>query len=159
MKLRRILTSLFLVCIAGYVCFAIIYETKRQAEQRRRGELFMLDLVGVGVSIQLGNRGELPTNWLSLSNSVNWELVNKKAQYSLRSPVTEVYSVISRPTVFTNYSIQGRIFFVRSKSCAWPGKGFGRWALVASSNQVFRTWFSEDYLPLEIRSQLTNQPK
>jgi hypothetical protein len=159
MKRNWILISALLVGLVCVICVVTGGLMGRQADQRRRNELAILELIQAGILEQLNKGGELPTNWFSLSNLVNWEVVNGKAQYSFGSQVTDVYSTLSRPTVSTNCFTPGLIFLVRSKPCAWPGRDTGRWVLASSSNRVFRYWLPENCLPAEIRSQLTNQPK
>jgi hypothetical protein len=159
MKRNWILISALLVGLVCVMCVVPVGLRGRQVDQRRRNELAILELIQAGVSELLNKEKGLPTNWFSLSNSVNWEVVNGKAQYSFGSPVTDLYSTLSRPTVSTDYFIPGHIFLVRSKPCGWPGRDTGRWVLASSSNRVFRYWLPETYLPAGIRSQLTNQPK
>lgn len=139
---------------------------------RTRAELHLLNTIKAGVSQHLYAGGELPTNWLSLSNAVDWELAVSICERYHLPPPTELYTVLRKPVDLDNYFHS--VFLVRTKPCNQPGDGSGRWVLglghysmdssgqfrpVSRSNEVYRTWVSEGQLPSEIRSQLTNQAK
>lgn len=138
-----ILTVLLLVYFVGII-----------KEKSRRAELHTLDVIRGRLEIQLEAGGPLPTSWQELSNSLSY---SNAPIYGL-APLSECYAFLSKP--YLNIHVKtSLVFLVRSKSCRWPGDTDGRWVLATSSNRVYRTWFPEDYLPAEIRSQLTNMGK
>lgn len=159
---------LLMVAAFAFLCVAIIVSTSGPTEKQRRAELYMLDIITGSVSFHLDAGGQLPTNWLSLSNTVNWSRVSGICSYNHLPQPEESYTVLARPVTNTATQEGGFCFLVSSKPAKWPRRN-GRWALVAwpkplpadvpgtrSSNRVLRVWLPEESLSLEIRSQLTN---
>jgi hypothetical protein len=114
----------------------------------------MLDLIRAGVLQQLSAGAKIPTDWLAISNMVNWEAVTNMSQPGI--PATERYTPLKDPVPFTHALTTGSVFLVRSKPQSWPGLPFGRWVLVGSTNRVSRVWIPENALMPNIRSQVTN---
>lgn len=150
---------LVLVGCLGILCIVFVSHTRKRDEERKRmrAELQMLDIIRGGVSSELETGSALPTNWISLSNVVNWGTLTRMWQDGFIPPATEAYAVLSKTIYLSNHFHSGSVFLVGSKLRTWPGLGSGRWVLVSSSNGVFRIWIPEDRLPPEIRSQLTNR--
>jgi hypothetical protein len=115
----------------------------------------MLDFVGFGVAEHLNRGGQIPADWLDLSNAVTRSLGVGDSQTSRVPFIAERYTVLARPVAFSNALYRGSIFLVRSKPQGW-GSHSGRWVLIGSSNRVSRTWIGEKYLMPEIRSQVNN---
>lgn len=148
-----------LVYAAGFAlllsCVIVaINVTKEKAEKRIRAELHMIDMIKAGIVDHLDTGGRLPTNWLGVSNVVNWEFVSQMSQNDFIPPATELYTVLGQSVTGSHHF--GAVFLVRSKPHKRPVAGVGRWALAVSSNQVKRIWIPEHNLSPEIRSQLTN---
>jgi len=134
---------------------------KTQAEKKRRAELYMLETVQSGISEHLEAGGGIPTNWLTLSNSVRrWDLVLALSEPNHFIPtLAESYIVLARPAPFTAYPGTNLIFLVGAKPRAWPASERGRWIVFASSNyHVFRSWMAEKELPPDLRSQPPKKP-
>ena len=139
--------------VFAYLCLLIFDGVRADADKRRRGELQSLDLVGAGVSQYLNQGGNIPTNWLALSNAVIGSLGIGPYQFNPVPFTAERYIVLARPVAFSNVFYPGSIFLVRSKPQGW-GSHSGRWVLIGSSNRVSRTWIGDKYLIPEIRSQI-----
>jgi hypothetical protein len=136
-------------------CLAVaINITRTKAEKRIRAELHMIDMIKAGVIDHLDSGGRLPTNWLGVSNVVDWDFVSRMSQDDFIPPATKLYTVLSQSVSGKQHF--GVVFLVRSKPYKRPVAGVGRWALTASSNHVKRIWIPKRYLSPEIRSQLTN---
>jgi hypothetical protein len=154
---------IWVTLIVPVLCLFFVVEwipAKRQAEQHRRAELHMLEIIRSDVANALEAGHELPKNWAALTNSVHGDLILGISQYNSIPPSTELYTVLPHPVRFTNYYPNpGLIFLVRSKPVAWPGKSSGRWMLLAQTNFVHRFWIAEDQLPPELKAQLTNSQR
>lgn len=140
-----------------------IDQIAKRVDRHRLDELFLLDTIKSGVSSCLDTGGLLPTNWMSLSNSVDWNRVLGICDYNHLPSPTTTYFILPQP--ITNKATGGILFLVSSKPVHWPGR-FGRWALVkgakglssaSSSNNISRVWIPEESLEPEIRSQLKSQ--
>ena len=126
-------------------------------EIKRRAELHLLNAIQgrVGSSLDLG--GQLPTNWLSLSNVVDWNLIVEICEHYQLPPPTELYTVLKHPIDLDPY--HRSVFLVRSEARGWPAQVRGRWVVGVcffdgDSNRVDRSWFPEKDLPPEVRLQL-----
>jgi hypothetical protein len=159
---------LLMVVAFAFLCIAIVVSTSGPTKTQRRAELHMLGMIAGGVEFHLHAGGQLPTNWPSLSNSVNWSRVSGICSYNHLPQPEESYTVLARPVTNTATQAGGFCFLVSSKPAKWPRRN-GRWALVVwpkplpadvpgvrSTNRVLRVWLREESLSPEIRSQLTN---
>ena len=166
MKARIVfLSSIALI----FLYLAIISPAINRARQHQRAELYLLDTIKAKVSQALDAGGQLPTNWISLSNSVDWDLVLGICEYNHLPPPAESYTVLKRAV--TNEVTGGFCFLLSSKPTKWPAMRVGRWALVVgprqlpagsqgreSTNTIWRTWLPEEFIKAEIRTQLTSHP-
>jgi hypothetical protein len=155
--------------VAAFILFclymAIIVPAEERSEKHRRAELFLLDAIKTGVSLHLDKGGQLPTNWMTLSNLMDWSWVMHACEYNHLPPPTESYVVLAHPV--TNTDTGGLCFLLSSQPTRWPAQGVGRWALIAWPTEftnepgpeyrVLRTWLPEDQLSPKILSQLGAQ--
>lgn len=135
----------------------IYNDANKDAERRERSELYMLDIIGAGVEDHLSTGGQVPTNWLELSNVINWEVVAKFSDGKITPKATELYAVLARPVAFNSYVATGSVFLVRSQPFRREGRPLGRWVLVGASNRVARIWMGEKGLMPEIRAQIGSE--
>jgi len=153
----------------------IFWQLTDRSEKRRRAEIYMLETIRAQMSQDLVAGTNVPTNWLSLSNAINWELVAEICASNGLPDLTQLYNVL--PKGVLDKRSAGMVFLVRRESCSWPGLGRGRWALAArtsewttegqsnkwswvpSSNQVSRIWLPDPYLSPEISSQITGSSR
>jgi len=147
-----------------FIFFAIIKPTAERTEARERARLYLLDAIKTSVSLSLEYGGQLPTNWITISNSTNWNLVVEIYKYNNLPPPMESYTVLAKPV--TNPVIGGRYFLLASEASKRPAGGMGRWALTVEPNpqyfgsspltapKVIRTWINEEDVSLEILRQI-----
>src|SRR5664279_3302013 len=90
-------TRFLIIPIALVILYvAIIGPARDRAEKHSRAELYLLDTIKAGVSQHLYGGGQLPTNWMSLSNSVDWDRVVGICEYNHLPPPEETYTVLVR---------------------------------------------------------------
>jgi len=158
--------------VAAVTAFILVFYTNNRTatKKQHRAEVYMVDRVGQKVWIAIDAGRSLPTNWVNLSNLVDWPLISGICErYHLPSP-TAFYTVLRSPVPYKDSEHAGVVFFIRTKPTKWEVSGLGRWALlvgpnlntnpseVASNfNDVFRIWIPETNLPRNIESQLSNQ--
>jgi hypothetical protein len=160
--------SLFCWAVGGLlvVCCFLLLSNRAVEEKQRRAELHFLNVIqGQIYSHLVDSGGQLPTDWTSLSNAVNWKMVAGICEYNHLPPPTELYTVLPQPIDFDSY--HRSIFLVRSKSRGWPAMKRGRWVVGVGfrwpgqpffngdSNRVSRAWVPDGYLPAQVQSQLT----
>lgn len=167
--MRVRLWSLLIGAALVLVCLVVVSATREREEKRRRAEIHMLKTIQGGIRSHLDAGGQLPTNLVALSNSVNWQLVVDISKHNKLPPPTECYTVLQEPIFYSDYQRTGFIFLVRSKPRKWVRNELGRWALVkgqasvndlgpaGSSNRVFRVWLYESNLSPKIRLQTGNR--
>jgi hypothetical protein len=166
--MKRWLWFVLISIVSVFVCLGLFYPVLERGPLKMRAEVRMLDVIRGGVSAELDSGGQLPTNWMSLSNSVNWDKVLGMCESYHLPPPTETYSVLAQKVTNTAYAHSGGLFFlVRSKPYRSSPKHVGRWALTADPKPIglgpsrfgiYRVWLPEDAVTPAMSSQLTNQP-
>jgi hypothetical protein len=160
MKWKIFLWPAVISALALY--FLVLLPFRRHEEIKRRAELHLLNTIQGQVGSSLDSGGQLPTNWLSLSNVVDWNLIVGICERYQLPPPTELYTVLKHPIDLDPY--HRSVFLVRSEARGWPARERGRWVVGVcfrwpgqfdgDSNRVDRSWFPEKDLPPEVRSQL-----
>ena len=158
----------FLFAAFVFLCvyLGIVVRGEKSAEKHRRAELTLLNTIEMSVSVHLDKGGQLPTNWMSLSNTMDWNSVVVACEHNHLPPPMESYVMLAHPAI--NLDTGGLCFLLSSKPTRWPARGVGRWALIAGPTEfagkpgpeykILRTWLPEDSLSPEIRSQLVPRP-
>lgn len=113
------------------------------SEHRVRAELHLLNTLGAGLTSTLGDGGHIPETWRELTNHAVWQKVIDVCVHNHLPPVEQTYTLLYHKVSYTERPA-GDLFLVRLKATSRPYAGRGRWALVATSNQVFRVWIPED---------------
>ncbi len=154
------------VCILFCVYVGIIVPAEERSEKHRRAELSPIDYIMTGVALHLDKGGQLPTNWMSLTNMMDWQWLMYACEHNHLPPPMESYVMLAHPAI--NLDTGGLCFLLSSKPTRWPARGVGRWALIAGPTEfagkpgpeykILRTWLPEDSLSPEIRSQLVPRP-
>lgn len=162
--MKRIAWFLIVLSTAVLLYAVLVRPKIKREEQRRRAELYMLDVIKGRIWNHLDMGGQLPTNWVSLSNSIN-----SQPAYSQLALPTDSYSILQSPATYNEFIRTGVVFMIRSKPVKWVGRERGRWVLVrtdpsphdlsaeGTTNRLFRRWLPESRLLPEIRRQLTNE--
>lgn len=156
----------FLVVVFILFCLymGIIVPAEERSKKHRQAELSQIDYIKTGVALHLDKGGQLPTNWMSLTNMMDWKWLMYACEHNHWPPPMELYVILAHPV--TNPDTGGLCFLLSSRPTRWPAHGVGRWALIAGPTEftnepgpeyrVLRTWLPEDALPSEIRSQLAD---
>jgi hypothetical protein len=157
------------LAIVVVLYLVVVLPWNARAEKSRRAELHLLNTIQGMLHSHLDAGGPLPTNWASLSNAVNWELLARICEYNHLPPPTELYTVLPRPIDLNPY--HRSVFLVRTEPRRWPAQERGRWVMGVcfrwpdqpvfnnDTNRVDRNWFPEKLLPAAVRAQLEASAK
>jgi hypothetical protein len=168
---RKIIFWPALIC-ALLLCFVIILPIREEGKRKRKAEIRLLNLIQGQIRSHLDSGGQLPTNWIAISNAnpESWKLFTEICEYNWFPPLTEFYTILPHSIDLgpTNLGYARSVFLIRSSSCKWPGRERGRWVCFSStpkrpeifgSNLVSRTWIPDKDLPPRIQSQLPTNLK
>jgi hypothetical protein len=161
MQTFRLLSGTALVLLAIYSL--VIVFVKEGEQKRDRAEIHMLYALETVISRDLEAGGQLPTKWSSLSNSVDWRIVNRICEYNGLPAPEEGYALLLHPVGYRDFDRTGSVFLVRSKPIKRFWSPSGRWGFMlggtvasyytpGTSNQVLRVWLKENELPRETKS-------
>ena len=152
-KWKIILWPAVIIVLALYLLVLLPFRGHAGHEEiKRRAELQLLNTIQGQVGSSLDSGGQLPTNWLSLSNVVDWNLIVDICERYQLPPPTELYTVLKHPIDLDPY--HRSVFLVRSEARGWPAQARGRWVVGVcffdgDSNRVDRSWFPEKDLRLK----------
>jgi hypothetical protein len=137
MKDRVWFLPLAVVLIFGPLCVG-----RQQGEKQSRTVIHLLDVISAGVGNKLEAGEPLPTNWMTLSNSVNWDLLLDICKSHNLPHVTNLFTILPDPPLIvvsnayvTNMLVYGGpIFLIATRPTGSLLGGYSRWALVKISN-------------------------